>query len=165
MRAGLGGLWIAFLGWFLLEAAGAGAAQVEIRHALRGVTAGDLMTRDWPEIPADLPLDRFVNEQLLRTGRRCFLVVGAGRVLGLVTASDLQRVDRERWPGLRVSDVMRPLDQLHSVDPGTGADRVLEIMGREEVNQLPVMSNGRLEGIVSREHVIRMLTTRMEFAA
>ena len=160
-----GGLWIAFLGWFLLEAARAGEAQVEIRHALEGITAADIMTRDWPEVAADLPLDRFVNEHLLRTGRRCFLVVDRGRVLGLVTASDLQATERERWPQLTVGDAMRPFEKLRWVEPTTGADRVLEIMGREEVNQLPVMSNGRLQGIVSREHLIRIMTTRMEFAA
>jgi Zn-dependent protease/predicted transcriptional regulator len=159
-----GGLWIAFLGWFLLDAARAGEAQVEMRHALRGVTAADLMTSDWPAVAADLPLDRFASEHLLRTGRRCFVVTDDGRVLGLVTAADLKGVDRERWPEMTVGQAMRPFDQLRWVEPGTGADRVLELMGREEVNQLPVISNGRLQGIVAREHVIRMLTTRMEFA-
>jgi Zn-dependent protease/predicted transcriptional regulator len=165
-RAGgnLGGLWIAFLGWFLLDAARAGEAQVEMRMALRGVTAGDLMTTDWPHVPPDLTLDRFVADHLLRTGRRCFLVTDHGRMLGLVTASDLKAVERERWPELTVGQVMKPLEALQRVDPKTGADRVLEILGREEVNQVPVMSNGRLEGIVSREHLIRMLTTRTEFA-
>jgi CBS domain-containing protein len=85
-------------------------------------------------------------------------------MLGLVTASDLKAVERERWPELTVGQVMKPLEALQRVDPKTGADRVLEILGREEVNQVPVMSNGRLEGIVSREHLIRMLTTRTEFA-
>lgn len=165
LRGGLGGLWIAFLGWFLLDAARAGEQQVEIRHALRGITAADLMTSEWPQVPADLPLERFVSEHLLRTGRRCFLVAERGAVRGLITASDLQKVERERWPEMSVHDVMRPLEHLHAVDPATGADRVLEIMGREEVNQLPVIANGRLQGLVSRENVIRMLTTRLEFAS
>lgn len=160
-----GGLWIAFIGWFLYDAARAGEAQVEMRHALRGVTAADLMSGDWPEVPPDLPLERFVSDHLLKTGRRCFVVEDEGRVLGLVTAADLKAVDRERWPEMRVADAMRPLDDLRWVEPYTGADRVLEIMGRDEVNQLPVLANGRLQGIVSREHLIRMLTTRMEFAS
>jgi Zn-dependent protease/CBS domain-containing protein len=162
---GFGGLWIAFIGWFLLDAARAGEAQVEIQHALRGVTAADIMTDDWPQVAPDLPLDRFVSEHLLRTGRRCALVTEDGRVLGLVSASDLKAVDRERWPRMTVSEAMRPVESLRWVEPTTSADRVLEIMGREEVNQLPVMSGGRLQGIVSREHVIRLLSARTEFAA
>lgn len=161
---GFSGLWMAFIGWFLLDAARAGAAQVEMRHALRGVTAADLMTRDVPQVPGELPLERFVNEHMLPTGRRCFLVTEGGRVRGLVTAADLRAVEREQWAQRTVADVMQPFDRLRWVGPGTDAVRLLEIMGGGEVNQLPVMSDGRLEGIVSREHLLRMLTTRMEFA-
>ncbi|MFN2433191.1 MAG: site-2 protease family protein [Gemmatimonadota bacterium] len=161
----LGGLWLAFIGWFLLEAARSGEAQVEMRHALRGVRAADLMTADAPRIPPDLPLESFVHEHLLRTGRRCFVVADRTRAVGLLTAGDLRAVPRERWPELTVVGVMRPLESLHAVAPDTGGDRVLEILGREDLNQLPVLCDGRLEGIVSREHVIRMLTTRMEFAS
>ena len=42
------------------------------------------------------------------------------------------------------------------------ATEALEIMGREDVNQLPVMSDGRIEGIVSRAHVMQILQSRAE---
>jgi CBS domain-containing protein len=35
-------------------------------------------------------------------------------------------------------------------------------MARENVNQLPVVDHGRLEGIVSRAHVLRLLQARSE---
>jgi signal-transduction protein with cAMP-binding, CBS, and nucleotidyltransferase domain len=35
-------------------------------------------------------------------------------------------------------------------------------MGREDVNQLPVMSDGQVEGIVSRAHVLQVLRSRAE---
>jgi len=69
---------------------------------------------------------------------------------------------RERWPTLTVSDAMRPLAQLRTIRADTPVAEVLETMGREDVNQLPVTSNGHLEGIIARGHILRFLQTRAE---
>jgi CBS domain-containing protein len=58
---------------------------------------------------------------------------------------------------------MRPLEDLHTVTPGTPLQEALEIMGREDLNQLPVVQNGRLEGILSRAQVVTFLQTRAGF--
>jgi len=74
----------------------------------------------------------------------------------------VKEIKREQWPQLRVADAMIPLPKLHAIKPTASVNQALEIMGREDVNQLPVMSNGRLEGIVSRADILRLLQTRME---
>ncbi|MBZ5657744.1 MAG: CBS domain-containing protein [Acidobacteriia bacterium] len=48
------------------------------------------------------------------------------------------------------------------VSPDTPAIRALQMMTRNDVNQLPVVSNGRMEGVFSRGHVLRFLQTRSE---
>ena len=83
--AGLGGLWMVFIGWFLLDAARASYAQVGILEMLRGVRVGDAMTRDCFLIDGRLSLQTFVDDVLMRTGRRCFVVGEKGRIVGLVT--------------------------------------------------------------------------------
>jgi CBS domain-containing protein len=57
---------------------------------------------------------------------------------------------------------MRPLDQVRSVRPDTPAIQALEIMTREDINQLPVLANGHLEGVFSRAHVLGFLQTHAE---
>jgi CBS domain-containing protein len=54
------------------------------------------------------------------------------------------------------------VDKLHSVKPTTSLTDALETMGREDVNQLPVVRNSHVEGIVSRGHILRLLQTRAE---
>ena len=71
--AGFDGLWIAFIGWFLLEAAGASRAQVEINERLRGVNAGDLVERDCLVVDGHDNLQNFVNNYLLRMEFNVFL--------------------------------------------------------------------------------------------
>ena len=157
-----GGLWLAFIGWFLLEAAGAGYAQVEMSENLRGLRVDDVMVRDCPMVESDSSLQAFVDEHLFRTGRRCYLITERGRVEGLITLNEVKGIDRARWPTTRLKEAMRPLGQLRTVAPSTQVSEALEILTEEDVNQLPVMSDGHLEGMISRDQILRILAMRAE---
>jgi Zn-dependent protease/predicted transcriptional regulator len=160
--AGLGGLWLAFIGWFLLEAAGATVAQAQAVEGLRGVRVRDVMTHDCPTVHKDTTLQTFVEEQLLHMGQRCFIVIDDGTIAGLITLAEVKEVAKERWPRTTVAEAMRPLARLRTVAPNLPASEALEIMGREDVNQLPVTSNSHLEGLISRGQLLRYLHTRAE---
>src|SRR5437867_3315279 len=72
--AGFGGLWLTFIGWFLLDAARSSYLQVETVERLKGVRVGDVMSRDWPIIDASLSLQELVNDYRLQSGRWYFVV-------------------------------------------------------------------------------------------
>jgi Zn-dependent protease/predicted transcriptional regulator len=163
--AGFGGLWLAFIGWFLLEAARASYAQLQITETLQGIRVGDVMTQDCPRVDGRDNLQTLVDEHLLRTGQRCFVVEEKGSLAGIITPHEVKAVSRTRWPYTTVDEVMQTLDRLHSVRPDTSVTDALEIMGREDVNQLPVIRDGRLAGIISRAHILRTLHTRAELHA
>lgn len=160
--AGFSGLWIAFIGWFLLQAARSSYVQLEMSERLRGVRVSDVMVRDCPIVDGRSNLQTFVDEYLLHTGRRCFLIVENGVVAGLITPQEVKAVERARWPFTTVYDVMVPIDRLRTVKPDTLVTEAMETIGRADVNQLPVMSDGRLEGIISRDRVLQFLVTRAE---
>ena len=160
--AGFSGLWMAFIGWFLLNAAKATYAQEELAERLRGVRVGDLMTRDCTMVDGNDNLQTFVNDYLLHTGRRCFVVAEQGVVTGLITPSEVKSIPKARWAFTTVYEAMRPLDELRTVSPETSVSEALEIIGREDLNQLPALANGKLEGMISRDQILRYLLTRAE---
>jgi Zn-dependent protease/predicted transcriptional regulator len=160
--AGFGGLWIAFIGWFLLEAARASGAQVEITERLNGVRVSDVMAQQFPTVDSNSNIQTFVQEHLLPTGHRCFVVTEQGRPAGIITLHEVKTIERARWPYTTVGDVMRALESLRTVGPDRPVTEALEMMGREDVNQMPVVQKGKLEGIISRAHIVRVLQTRAE---
>ena len=160
--AGIGGLWIAFIGWFLLQAAGASYATVALSARLKDVRVSDVMDKDCTTVDGYLNVQNFVEEYLLKTGRRCYVVAENGHVEGLVTPHEIKALERQRWPFTTLHDIMRPLDQLHTVTPVTPVMEALETMGRDDVNQLPVVEQNHLEGVVTRAHVLQFLQTRAE---
>jgi Zn-dependent protease/predicted transcriptional regulator len=161
---GFGGLWIAFIGWFLMQAAGASYASVALTSGLKGVHVSDVMDRNCLVVDGNLNVQQLVDEHLLRSGRRCFVVEQQGEIAGLVTPHEIKGLERARWPYTTLYDIMRPLDQLHTVEPNTLLTEALETMGRDDVNQLPVVSNHHLEGIVTRANVLQFLQTRAELS-
>jgi Zn-dependent protease/predicted transcriptional regulator len=165
LGAGFGGLWLAFIGWFLLMAAQASYAEVSIAEALRNVRVGDVMANDCVTVDPQVTVQGLVDDVLLRTGRRCVMVKRDGRVLGLVTPNEVRAVDRARWSEVTAGDVMRPLSDLRTVDPETPVSEALKVMAREDVNQLPVVSDDHLEGMVSRAHILQLLQSRAELKA
>jgi Zn-dependent protease/CBS domain-containing protein len=159
---GLGGLWISFVGWFMLDAARSYRMQSGIVDKLRGMLVGDVMSREIETVDGFSNIQTFVTEHLLRSGRRCFIVIENGRVAGLITPQEVRQIPHARWPYTTVDDVMRPLDQLRTVTIDTLVVKALEIMGREDVNQLPVLRDGDLQGIISRSHILELLQTISE---
>jgi len=161
-KEGFGALWIAFIGWFLLDAARSSRIQVEITHALSGVKVRDVMERNCALIEPTTNLQTLVDDYVLRTGQRCFIVQKDGRMEGLITPADISRVERRMWPLTTVEQAMRPLAQLRIVSPDAPVLEALETMARENLNQLPVASAGHVEGVLSRAHLLEILRARNE---
>ncbi|NNE97897.1 MAG: site-2 protease family protein [Pyrinomonadaceae bacterium] len=160
--AGFSGLWIAFIGWFLLSAAKTSYAQESLKERLAGVQVSDLMNRECPVVEGRINLETLVEDKLLKTGQRCFVVVENGSPVGLITAHEVKNIERRLWKLTVVSDAMIPLENIQVVEPCIPVIEALGIIGRENVNQLPVVSNGLLEGIISRDRIINYLLTREE---
>lgn len=163
LGAGLAGLWLVFIGWFLLEAARTTSAQLQLTELLRGVLVSDVMSRNCQLIDGRLNLQTFIEDVLMRTANRCFIVGEKGHIIGLVTPHEIKRIERTRWPYTTVDNVMRPMQELRTIGPDAPLTKALALMGREDVNQVPVTNNGRLEGIVTRSDILRLLQARSEF--
>ena len=160
--AGLNGLWIAFMGWFLIQAAAQSCREVETVPFLTGRHVADLMSSECPIVDGHLDIQRFVDEEMLRSGKRCFLVEENGAFVGLITPNEIKHVPRNEWPSTPLSSVMLPVARLRTVTPETSLKDALELMATNDLNQLPVMANGRPRGMVSRSQVLQLFQTRAE---
>jgi len=163
LGAGFGGLWLAFIGWFLLGACRGNYQQLEAIEALRGLTVGDLMARDCPSVPGHTNLREFVEDYVIRMGRRCFIVREDDETPeGIITPDEVKAVNNRRWPFETVENVMRPLVSLPTISARAPAAEALERMLREDLRQLSVLDEGELTGIISRGHILNAAATRAE---
>ena len=163
--AGFNGLWIAFIGWFLTQAAAESYRAVGTVPFLTSLHVADLMSSDCPIVDAHMDVQHFVDEEMLRTGKRCFLVQQNGAFVGLITPHEIKHLDRNKWSSTTLSSVMVPVARLRTVTPETSLKDALDLMGTNNLNQLPVVTNGHLRGTVSRSRVLQLFQTHAELRA
>jgi Zn-dependent protease/predicted transcriptional regulator len=154
------GIWFGFIGWFLLSAAQTARAQATLETTFRGVTVAQVMNTQPMTVPANISLQKLVDEYFIPQGLRSALVLQGDQLAGLITLSDIRHVPRAEWPQTPVGFSMIPVDQLHTVTPQQKLTEALPLITSNNVNQLPVVENGKLVGIITREAIIRSLQVR-----
>ncbi|MEX2470401.1 MAG: site-2 protease family protein [Pseudohongiellaceae bacterium] len=153
----VGGLWLVFIGWFLSRAALLSYQSEAARGALAKVRVGDIMRREFDTLAPALGLDEVVEQHLLARGTRAWPVLENERLLGLLTFDDLRRVGREQWPSTQVREIMVDSAALVTIGPDEAGFQALAALSQHAINQMPVLDNGRLVGMVHREDILRWL--------
>lgn len=153
----LNGLWIAFIGWFLESAAGSQLQQDLVKRLVADHRVGEAMNRDLPEIPGNITLQDLVDKYVLTRGLRCFVVGTGNGSAGMVTLARIRDTPRASWPTTTAAQIMIPMDKLTTVRSESGLWSALEKMGRDGVNQLPVVDGAGVVGMLTREDVVHYL--------
>jgi Zn-dependent protease/predicted transcriptional regulator len=162
---GIGAIWLAIIGWFLIQAAGSSLAVRQTESALAGLKVSDAMSRNCGTIPSNISLQDFVDSYLLRTGERCFVVQDQGYLIGMITPHEVRQVPREDWTRTSVRAAMLPMSKMRTLAPDTPLFQALEDMTRQDINQMPVVSNGNLLGVLSRGNLLQIIRNRSELKA
>ena len=152
-----GGVWIAFIGWYLESAAGSQLQLEALKNLLGGHKAAEAMRRDFPQVSGNVSLQEFMDGNILPSGIRYAIVDSPGGPAGMVTLAGIRTVPRYAWPTTTVAHMMVPIDRLATIQPNAMLWTALEKMGRDGVNQIPVMDGTGIVGILSREDILHYL--------
>ena len=139
---------------FVYVAAGSESRMTAIRELLRGVAVSDLMTSS--------PLTANPTDTAGELGRRMFaerqrgypVTDRHGAPLGFVTIDTLGQVPSDERETTRIDTVMA---DIPTITPGDDAFDALTVMGRNGVDRLVVVEDGRVVGLVSRADIARAL--------
>jgi len=164
-RALFNGLWMVFIGWFIHSAATRGYKQVVMKDMLKDIRAKDLMDREFETVSPDLPLQDLIEEHILRKRQRAFLVFDQGKLGGIISLDDVKAVPKENWGSTRVAEIMTPKEKLETALPEDDGGSVLAKLTGKNVNQVPVVKGGKVEGILGRSDILQFLQPRAELGA
>jgi Zn-dependent protease/predicted transcriptional regulator len=160
------GLWTVFVGFFLLNAAQESVAQLAIRETLSGLRAADVMSNEVPTVGRAISLEDY-GAEVLRTGRRCHLVITDDRLVGMMNVHTLNSVPRDEWAHNSVQAVMIPRERILWATPDEPLLGLLERLLSADINQMPIVSGSddgaaQIIGMVSRDSILRVMQTRTE---
>ncbi|HTZ58003.1 MAG TPA: site-2 protease family protein [Acidobacteriaceae bacterium] len=151
------GVWIAIIGWFLESAAGSQLQQETLRRLLGGHKVADAMQRNFPVCGGEDSIEHLAVGILQPLRSRFAIVTENGVLTGIVTMAAIREIPREKWPATTVAQIMIPLQRMANIEPNAPLWSALEKMGRDGVNQLPVLQAGGVVGVLSRDDIVHYL--------
>jgi len=152
-----GGIWFAFIGWFLVQAARSSYQELQLQQLLAGVEAEEVMAADLVRIPPELSLQQAVDDYFMRYDHSGFPVQEQGRTIGLLTLRGVRRVPSELWSTRRVREHMVPLGDQVLVAPHARMDDVLGKLEDGEAGRVLVVDDGEVVGIITPSDLTRWL--------
>lgn len=155
------GIWPAFIGWFLENAASSSYRQVKWREGLKGFNAAQLMTT-CPQISSGITIEQLIQEYILNGNQRFFLVADGGELKGVLSLHNIKSIPRQDRGKTQVSQATIPLDRLKMAYPGQDALSILEQMDESNLSLMPVISDCRVIGLITRDTLIDFLRIRSE---
>lgn len=161
----INGLWIAFIGWYLESAANSQVQMEFARSSIEGHRVAEAMRRDLPRIPAAATLQDLVDHLVVNEATPYAVVSDAFAGEGLVTLSAIRSVPREQWPVTTAGQAMAPAAQLQAASPNASLWSALESFDRDGMTPLPVVEDGRIVGVLSRQDILHYLRVLQAFAS
>ena len=156
----INGIWIGAIGWFLQNAAHASLQQVLVEQRLRGARVADVVELDPTVVAPDTTIAILIDDYFLRGNRRAVPVVADGRLVGMVTVGDVREVPRDRWAATTVGEVMGGRDGMVTVRSRSTLQEALEALAKGDFEQVPVVDDGELVGVLTRADVVRQIQLR-----
>jgi Zn-dependent protease len=155
------GVWLMFIGWFVVWAAGMEARSRAAREAAAGVRVRDLMTSEPACAPAWRPISEFVARVALGSRQSVFPVVGLdGEPRGVVTLDRLSRLPAGRTAA-RVDSAALALPQGYTVGPDDPASCLLERVPLGGALLAVAVTDGRVVGMVTADDLRHLIQQRM----
>ncbi|RIV38022.1 site-2 protease family protein [Micromonospora radicis] len=153
--AGVGGLWLALIGWFLIGAATMEERQARVGSALRGVRVADVMTPQPQTASGELTVADFVDNYLFAYRHTALPLTEDGRPVGLVTLDRVRGVPSDQRGSTTLEAVACRADDLVLASPDEQLTDLLPRLNECADGRALVVVEGRLVGIVSPSDISR----------
>jgi len=172
----LSGLWLIMIAWFMYAGAASSQYATMYQESLRRLTVASVMDRDFGRVQAGVTVQAFAEEHLLEkdlrlatgltsrlsaaeaskpTGPRGYAVYREDHLIGVLSLQQLGRIPVQRWAQTSIERAMLPIETTPAMEPSAPALGALHLILEEGVEQIAVMAEGRLLGLITRNELAR----------
>lgn len=159
----IGGLWIALIGWFIVQNAATYSRLTDLQEALLKIKSEDAMTREFRVVDANMTLRRFADDHLLSGNRApVYYAASNGRYRGMVDVDGLQLIERSEWETKTLSSILKSFSDVPTVQESTPIVEVIQLLEDQSLSQITVLSPAEaVAGVIDRGDIVRALGQKM----
>jgi Zn-dependent protease len=156
------GLWLAFIGWFLQNAASAAFMQANVQQALTGTLVEQVMRRDFEQVPSLISIHQLVSERVINGRSDVFMVSDWGSPQGLLTINEIAAIPQRKWPFTTLRQVMLPIERVLPITPEMDLLAALQKMESAKVLQAKVINQDEIIGVLTADDAMRYIRRRSQ---
>ena len=161
----IAGLWLVFIGLFMKQSALGNSHSVMLRSALSGVKVRQIMTERLVTVDWLLAIDDLVNKYIYKHQFTNFPVFNRDEFVGMVSLEGVKTISKDLWGFKQVRDIMTLAELTPSLKPGDDASEILSKMMAEDIGLMPVVEEGKLVGMISRNDIINFFKIKSDLGA
>lgn len=161
----LNGLWLVFVGWFVLGAARSSSIGARLESRLGAIRSREIMLTDLPSVSRAESVSAVIEGPVLKQGRRWLVVRDHDEPVGLVTLREIKGVLPAERANTPIGQVMQPRERLPAIHQDVSLRQAMRLMREAGVSQLPVLDGeDRLVGVLTRERLLQVVQNQLELA-
>jgi len=155
----LSGLWLIMIAWFMYAGAASSQHAAAFHESLRRLTVASVMDRDFARVQATATVQAFAEQHLLESARpgfpRTYAVYREDFLVGLLSLRRIGSIPVASWPSTSIERATLPIESAPSLEPSAPALGALHLILEEGYEQIAIMAEGRLLGLVTRDQLAR----------
>jgi Zn-dependent protease/predicted transcriptional regulator len=156
------GMLLIFLGLFMKHSAAGSYQAVVLRRTLSGVQVRQVMAESVMPVDWLVSVSDFVQDYIYKHKLTDFPVFNRDEFVGMATLDGVKTVTKELWGFKQVRDIMTPAEMVACLKPADDVTEALSKMLSADLEQMPVMEDGRLIGIVSRRDIMGLFKIKSD---
>lgn len=158
---GLGMLFV-FLGLFMRHSAAGSYQTVMLRRTLTGVQVKQVMIETVVSVDWLASVSDFVQDYIYKHKLTDFPVFNRDEFIGMVSLEGVKTISKELWGFKQVRDILTPVEMVLFLQPADDAAEALSRMLAGDLEQMPVLEDGRFLGIVSRRDIMNLFKIKSD---
>lgn len=147
-----GGFWFMLIAFFIYIGASEEEKSTQVNVILEGMKIKDIMSRDIKTVPSGMSVEELVD-YMFRYKHMGYPIVDGTEIKGIVTFTDVQRVNKEERKTIKVADIMTK--EIISLEEDDDVVKALKIMTMNNIGRIIILQDKKMTGIVSRTDILR----------
>lgn len=157
------GLWMAMIGFFLLQNATASLRQARMMEELGRYRIRDVMVKDIPSVLLGEPVRQLLSALSgYGPSREWLLVSGSDHFAGVIPRATVTGVPEDAWDTRVAADLMIPAASLRPIKPEQTLADLFQAIQEHGARVMPVLDGGEVSGLVHDGIIGRVLRGRRD---
>ncbi|USR90673.1 site-2 protease family protein [Phormidium yuhuli AB48] len=162
-----GGLWIALIGWFILQNASNYGRVTTLQELLVTTPVTEAMTREFRVVDGTMTIRDFADRYLLseiyegHSQTHPYFAASHGRYRGAIRPEDIRSIERSQWDHQALETIAHPIAELVTLPESATLVEAILLLERSQLRELTILTPASaVAGVLDRVGIVQSIAAK-----